>query len=402
MNMQKLSLCLWALVVATSLSFNSGCGQAAAPAPAAQANAAPAPAIRANAADVVRLRKVGVVDNQVFGRAVEAMSLLVPVGWSFKGEMPIDLNTFQWCPENSFKGRFEAQSADGLLAISSFPMLQTMHFANPILAEDARRRQQMGQGFCTQLPPMDLGQFINQVLVPAYRPGARLLGVQPAPDLQQSVQQQIAATPLPPNARVNGEGADVVIGYSVNGKEVEEHIYVMAGWRGESVSGGSGPDIIYSLYTPIIGLRVPTGQFVRHQKQFASIIATLRMDSHFVAAISGAVQQQRSNIFNNILGQISRESQIWRQAWQQANDSAKQREASGSSQRAYDVAGAWSDTILDVQNYKDVNGESVQLSGGYSHVFSNRNGEYILTNDSSYDPAVATGSRWEPISAIPR
>ena len=56
---------------------------------------------------------------------------------------------------------------------------------------------------------------------------------------------------------------------------------------------------------------------------------------------------------------------------------------------------------MDVEG-KDANGETVQLTGGYNHVFSNRNGEYIQTNDPSYNPAVATGGNWESIAAIPR
>jgi hypothetical protein len=371
--------------------------------PAPSHAAAPAATARRPAAEVIRLRKVAVRDEQIFGRRAEVVSLLIPADWSFKGGYPVDLNAFRFCPENAFNGGFQAQSADGTVAIAAYPSMQTVHFQNPLLAEDARRRAQMGQGFCPQRPPSSLGQFVEQVLVPAFRPGARVLGVEPVPVLQQNIRTQIAALTLPPGMSVNGDGAEVVIGYEVQGQQVEEHIYVVGGRRAESAGMGSaGPDVIYSVYTPVIGLRVPAGQFKPHQQQFANIIATMRGDPQFHAAVISAVQQQRAALFNNLIGEIRATSDIWRRSWEAASNATKQKEAAAQQRQSYDVAGAWSDTVLDVQNYKDTSGETVQLSGGYNHVFSNRNGEYIQTNDPSYNPAVATGGNWEAIAAIPR
>lgn len=160
--------------------------------------------------------------------------------------------------------------------------------------------------------------------------------------------------------------------------------------------------MIYSVYRPVLGLRVPAGQFRKHQQTFANLIASTRANVRFYAAIGEVVSTMRGYIFNNMIGQIRRESDLWRSAWQAANSPARQSEAAKAQRQSYDVAGAWSDTVLDVQNYKDSNGETVQLGGGYHHVFSNGNGEYIQTNDPSYDPAVATGNRWQQIDALPR
>jgi hypothetical protein len=383
-----------AKVLATLLGFACDCSSAASPPVAG--NAPPR-------AEAVRLRRVEVVDEALFSRRAEVVSMLIPVDWSFEGGFALDINVFRWCPENAFTGRFQAQSPDGSIGIAAFPALQTLHFQNPLLAEDARRRAQMGQGFCQMRPPLGIGQFVEQVLVPVFRPGARVLRVEPAAVLQQNIRRQLGALQLPSNLRVNGDAAEVVIGYALNGRDVEEHIYVIGGWRAESTGGGTAvPDVIYSVYTPVIGLRVPAGQFKRHQRQFANIIATMRGDARFHAAVAESVQQQRASIFNNFIGEIRATSAIWRAAWESAGSAARQKEAATAQRQTRDVAGAWSDTVLDVQNYTDTNGETVQLSGGYSHVFSNRNGEYIQTNDPSYDPAVATGERWEAIRAIPR
>jgi hypothetical protein len=392
--MTNLKRMILALAAATGLLLVHGEAHAAAQAAAAQVK---------SRADVVRLRRVAVTDSAIFSRPVETASLLIPADWSFEGNIPFDLRSFQWCPENAFSPRMQAQSSSGEVGVATFPAFQTMTFRNPILAEDARRRVQMGQGFCPQREPMSMTQFVEQVLVPVFRPGSRVLGVEPVASLQRKVQQQLAATPMPPNARANADAAEVVIGYVYKGKQVEEHIYVVGGWRGESVTpGSSNADVIFSLYTPLIGLRVPAGQFQQYKQQFANIIASIKPNWHFYAAVGLAIQQQRSNIFNNFIAEIQRSSQIWRASWEAANSATKQREAAASQSQSVDVAGSWSDTILDVQNYKDANGETVQLSGGYNHVYSNRNGEYIQTNDPSYDPNIAAGGQWQAIEAMRR
>lgn len=353
-------------------------------------------------AQVRHLRKASLVDERIFGQQAEVLSIVIPSDWTFQGSFTVDLPSFRWCPENAFTSLLLAESPDKQVAYALYSPLQTMDFRNPILAEDARRRQAMGQGFCVQHPAVDLPTFVAEALVPRHHPGARVLRVEPAPQLQQGVRKQLAALQLPPNMRISGDAADVVIGYSVGGKPVEEHVFVVGGWRSEGAFGQPTADLVYSNYTPVFGLRVPVGQFARYQQQFADIIASSRLNAHYYAAVVEAVMAQRQAIFNNFIDEIRQTSAIWRKSWEASNNASKQAEAAKSKERAFDVAGAWSDTTLDVQDYKDSNGDTVQLSGGYNHVFSNGNGDYIQTNDPSYDPAVATGKAWQPITAIPR
>ena len=352
--------------------------------------------------DVVHLRKVQLVDSQIFGKPTEVVSMLIPMDWKFSGRFPVDLPTFAYCPENAFKPYWEAQSANQLVGYTQFPSMQTVEFRNPLLFEDVRRRGQAGQQFCVQSPPLEPAQFVEAALIPRLRPGARVLRTEPVPALQRKLQADIAALRLPPNVQVRAAAAEVVIGYSIKGQAVEEHIFMIASWRAEGGLGGSQDDMVYSSYTPLFGLRTPAGQFARYHQQFANLIGSTHLNGHFVAAVLESIRAQRTNIFNAMSIEIRQSSEIWQKSWQATHDSQKQREATKTQEKAYDVAGAWSDTVLDVQNYSDSNGQTVQLSGGYNHVYSNGNGEYVMTNDPSYNPAVATGSRWEPISAIPR
>jgi len=373
------------------------------PAPA-QAGVSGATSGPAGRGGVVRLRKAQMVDQQIFGQPTEVLRLLIPADWTFQAGYTVNLAVFRWCPENAFMPSLQAESADRRLGFAAYPSLTTLYFRHPILAEDARRRRQMGQDFCLERPPMTMPQFVEQMLIPGFRVGARMLRVEPVPDLERRVRGQIASTPQSPTARSSGEAADVVIGYEVNGQPVEEHIFIVGGWRAESAGvGGDGQgDMISSSYTPLFGVRVPRGEFAAHQQQFADLSASIQPNLRFFAAITETIATQRANIFRGFTNEIRRTSDIWRASWEASNNAAKQADAAKAQSTRHDVVAAWSDTILDVQNYRDANGDTVQLSGGYNHAFSNGNGEYIQTNDPSYNPAVDAGSRWESIAAIPR
>jgi hypothetical protein len=81
---------------------------------------------------------------------------------------------------------------------------------------------------------------------------------------------------------------------------------------------------------------------------------------------------------------------------------AQLREAERKRSESLDIAGMWSDTVLESQDYRDRNGDTVRLSSNYNHVYSNGNGEYVCSNDPSDNPAVALGQDWQAITPVGR
>jgi len=51
-------------------------------------------------------------------------------------------------------------------------------------------------------------------------------------------------------------------------------------------------------------------------------------------------------------------------------------------------------TIREVETWTDSKGAPVELSAGYAHGWSRPDGSYILTNNSTFDPAVAFQQNW--------
>ena len=67
-----------------------------------------------------------------------------------------------------------------------------------------------------------------------------------------------------------------------------------------------------------------------------------------------------------------------------------------NQQRAYEAAfEKWDDYVLGYQNYNDADGNSYKLYSGYdNNYYNSTTGEYLQTNDASYDPNQYSTSSW--------
>lgn len=59
-------------------------------------------------------------------------------------------------------------------------------------------------------------------------------------------------------------------------------------------------------------------------------------------------------------------------------------------------------TIREVETWKDCDGNPVELSAGYSHGWSRRDGSYILTNNAAFDPATEFKENWTRMDKVTR
>lgn len=419
--------------VASLAATGCGFGAAGGEAPAGQPASAAAPVGRADApaaagAGGQRWKRVGLGDRQLFGRDTTFVSLLIPADWHWQGAVDIAPREFAGCPENALSPHGEAASADGRLAVALLPALTTVHFRLPALKVDVDRRRQMGQTFCRESPRLTLPDFVESLLIPAWRPGARVTGYRVEPQLTASLRGELRALPSGPDLQTEAEVGVVTIRYQVQGEEVDEAISLQGVWQTQEVvctaqqraqealvqqmhtqygmtapvyCGDGRGSQINSTYTPLVAVRTPAGRVEEFRPLLTDIIASMQVDARATMAVLTAIGQMRRAIFNSAIGEIRDTSRIWREAWDRAGQSGAGsggRDADGR----LDVAGLWSDTILETEDFRDRNGETVRLSSHYNHVYSNGQGEYILSNDPSSHPAVELGQDWQAITPIGR
>lgn len=307
------------------------------------------------------------------------------------------------------------------------PPLTTVQFRLPSLKIDVDRRRQMGQTFCRESPRVALPDFVESQLIPAWRPGARVTGYRVEPQLTASLRGQLRGLPSGPDLQTEAEAGVVTIAYQVQGTPVEEVIYLQGVWQTQEVvctpeqraqealvqhmygQNGMAPPVfcgdgrgsqINSTYTPLLAVRTPAGRAEEFRPLLTDIIASIQVDARATLAVQTAIGQMRRAIFTSAIGEIRDTSRIWREAWERA--SPGQGGAGGGGDRRLDLAGLWSDTILETEDFRDRNGETVRLSSHFNHVYSNGQGEYILRNDPMNHPAVELGGDWQAITPVGR
>ena len=414
----------------------TGCGSSAsggAPPTDRQTGASP-PGAGANApsdstpADLQRWKRVRLADRQLFGRDTTFVSLLVPASWRWQGAVDLVPQEFAGCPENALSPRAEAVSGDGQLAVAILPPHTTVQFRLPSLRIDVERRRQMGQTFCHELPRLTLPAFVESQLIPAWRAGARVAGYRVDPQLTARLRAQLRGVPSGPDLQTDAEAGVVTISYQVQGHDVEEAIYLQGVWQTQEVvcsseqraqealvqqmhvQNGMPPPVfcgdgrgsqINSTYTPLLAVRTPAGRAEEFRPLITDIVSSLQVDSRAALAVHTAIGQMRRAIFTNAIGEIRDTSRIWREAWDRIGQRPDGAGAAGSEPRV-DLAGLWSDTMLETEDFRDRNGETVRLSSHFNHVYSNGQGEYILSNDALSHPAVELGQDWQAITPIGR
>ncbi len=353
------------------------------------------------------LRRVSIVDRQGFGQPVEALSLLVPREWSCEGgvEWVSDLG----CPATGIRLTLRAASPDGRTGAELFPAYVWTWSDDPSLAQIMRQQPRTMR--CDLGPPVPARQWLAETLVPGVRPGARVVAAEELPEVARALDAQVA---LELGAAGGSGGLDVRhdvarlrLRREDAGGALEEWLVgslqhsfasmpstsAMLGYGGPQTTTSS-TSAAFDLYA----LWAPAGELDRDEKLFASIVASARPNPVWTAAVQqhlaamARIAQKGALDRSRILAEANEYvANLRQETWE-----ARQR-----SQDA--MAEAFSQTIRGVETYVDpLRGGEVELPSGYRDVWTNGNGEYLLSEVAGWDPnAALTSSSWTQIHERP-
>ncbi|HLW75357.1 MAG TPA: hypothetical protein VKS01_00205 [Bryobacteraceae bacterium] len=351
-----------------------------------------------------RMKLVKVLDNEGFGQGVEAARLLVPADWKIEGGV-------HWvggqlgCPSNIIQVSFKATAPDGVTGIEFGPGYSWASNSDPQGMRIIQQLAAQKQG-CDGGPVVGPIDYLRGRILQKYRPGARILGSEPLPDLTREKTDAMMRTygPLVRQGTMRAakaEAGSVHISYTQNGQPVEEWISTTidtlvsptinsaAMMRGQMVYRESS----FSLSSEgFFAARAPMGKF--DKKLAATIIASTRPNPQYQEAVgnfllSMAKIQQK--------GAMDRQK-IWHDAQQQIsstiNDSYRRQQA--AQDRA---AEQFDQTIRGVETYVNPGtGEKVELTGGYNNAWVNGLGEYILSDSAGFNPNAALKGNWQQLN----
>lgn len=345
-----------------------------------------------------RLKLVRVMDQQGFGQPVEAFRLLLPADWKVNSWVRWVPNYS--CPANILDVGLQSASPDGLTGFEIFTPYSWQWYDDPAMVQ---MLQQSGTQGCPVSRPTDAATFLRGALVPNRRQGARIMAAEPLASVAQAEDAKLRAV-LGPSLQaglikgVKVDGARVRLAYEVNGRPVEEWVgatvtvIASAGFSATAAMQGSMAQSNTYLVSAsnIAATRAPKGQLQAKEKLFATIVGSIRPNQAWVNAV---IQTQMAMGNAAIKGAADR-SRIWSQASQDISNTYSQsyREQQAVQDR---LAEQYSQSVRGVETYVDpASHERVELSGGYQQAWSNGRGEYILSDDANFNPAVTLRENW--------
>ena len=348
-----------------------------------------------------RLKRVQIVDQRGFEKPIPALSLLVPTDWSFDGQAQYAQHLV--AATDIVKLTFRATSPDGRTGIELFPD-QNWGWADDAMMRQAIQNQnamaaRMNGPQTVLMPPLSAGDFLTRVVIPKLRSGAKLSGIEPIPDAEPPIQQLIhqaqaqaaqAGMPL----RLKADHARARIHTTAGGHPSEEWMTAVIFTQATSmpsVNLRGGQSSTYQCAARyLFSLRAPEGTLDANDNLYRTVLATVRIDPGWQARVS---QAQLNMQAADLKGAQDR-SRIIAQSGEDTRKSIK--EGYENRQRSHDRTSAeFSDALRGVQNFRNpVTGENVQLDNRYANAWASGNGEYVVSDSSSFNPNSVLQGSW--------
>jgi len=346
--------------------------------------------------DYVVLERVRLLDSQGFDKPVEAMSVLEPRNWKTDGG--VTWKTINDCRGEMITWHMSSVSPDGSVRIDVPP---TRSF---VWSEDPRQQQlnmnSAGRGGCAVSRPFDATTYL-QTIARDELGGATVSDVRTDESLAGMIGKFVQISD--DTARRFGTGMQA------SGTGIYANLQFPDGTQGLANIGVT------------VVMKASRDMFTGRPNGFATtsvfhrVIVRFKPERReeaikvFGMTLSGyrvnPIWQRAKDEFMTQLGNIEHAGrmEIIRLMGEQASAYAKSRsDAQDQAMRNWEQQNTASDasqhrfiqTIREVETWKDSAGNPVELGAGYEHGWSRPDGSYILTNNSTFDPAVVFQQNW--------
>jgi len=339
------------------------------------------------------LQRVRLIDPSGFGQPVEVASFLLPKGWKLEGGV-------QWrvghpCMNEAVAVRWTGSSPDGSMHMDGFPVRSWQWNDDQQMVQDMMRNQQGVAKACDIMPAYDAAAFVREQFLPELG-GATITGMEQATELARTMQEQASrnsaslqqaginnVTFRPTAVKVYLQWPDGTEGTMLC--SVDQTIYLMPNYLHGGTSGSYQCQSNFRLL-----VRYPAGRQEDAERIMGTAIASTRANPGW--------QQAVAQVFNNVArmeqAEIAKRAGIWNEAQRYSSDLQRRTWEEGQASRDR-INTQWGRTIRGVDEWKDPNGSSIELSAGYNEAWSRPDGTFILSNDPLFDPSVVLQEDWK-------
>jgi len=154
-----------------------------------------------------RMKQVKVLDSG--NNQAPAIDLMIPSAWQFHGEVRWG-GAIGGCFADLPAVSLHAQSPDGTIVFEGIPNFTWQYADDPgtqrAMVQENQQGTKVGLKPCPVIKPMRAADFLRQKVIPKFRPGIRIVSVEPLPEFNQMVRHRTAArhpikrarVPMPP------------------------------------------------------------------------------------------------------------------------------------------------------------------------------------------------------------
>ena len=341
----------------------------------------------------LHLKTFKIWDPYGWGQPVVARTLLAPADWRLQGEIRWNSNTT--CTADILIENVLVSSPDGQAAFEIMPQYACFWGDNPLTQQSHRMTG------CRVAPPINAANLIQQVVMPAFRRGAYVRSLAQSPETARAAYKdyyaRYGALYQAQNTRLNTDTAVATLEYRREGRSFEEWLTATVALCTTPMMMGGG--ISYSCYGDhIYAFRAPKGQLAEYGKLFTAIAGSIHTNPvwrHAVLKVILNVNMKasiaagtRAGIWREAMNEIGR---IRVKNWQQQQETLNR------------VAGSWSRSFRGVDTYLDpISQQRIDLPTGYKSAWSNGRGEYMLSDNPAFDPAVQFRENWKRMRQLDR
>lgn len=334
----------------------------------------------------VKYKKVDFIDTQ--GTGTKAFTMLIPSDWKAEGAIT-------WILDNPLMpavGEFRAWNPNGYEEFHLFPNQAFVQSNNPMFVQAFP----LGSRYFGALVHDPLGPIdaLKEIALPKFRSNVQNLRIVSEISLPSIANYFQTGTDPVTGVITSAEGGKIRVEYTLNGVNYEDELYCIIQSTDIPIPTIYGEARNINWYmTYIQSFRAEKGKLDSQSKTFQTIAYFARTDLNWLSkynqVINYLVQKEIQEIqslgqLSSIISQTSNEiSDASYEAWKQ-NQQIKDK-----------LADDFSHSILNIETYRNpIDSTTIDLPSGYSSVWTNNLGEYILSDSASYNPNIESNQNW--------
>ena len=280
-------------------------------------------------------------------------------------------------------------------------------FANYFSKEKIKERMEISRGFLKQIPGLEsAAKGFKSLVSPRYKPYGVTVSVtaeEALPKLALSLSggQEDVFNPL------SSDGARIRIAYNLDGKQMDEDIFcVVSKVVTQTGSRLSKQENIFWTAEALYAFRASAGNLDAVGQACMASVKSFKMNPRWLQFCQMESQKiiKEREMFAKMMQQMAADQ---RRNLQRLGDLSRSiSEAGDSIMDGYWARSAsqdrmhdnWTEAFRGVQSYNDPSSDyTPQLPGGYDHAWGNGLGEYIVANDSSFNPNMYSNMNWQEL-----